>query len=138
MYHLFTFLLLVATMLPNIASAQFGGAENRPGFNEYINRNPNVGVNRSSGGIDFLPADKLSSITNVQRIIETISNYLLAILIAISVFFILWAAWLYLSSGGEEKATGAAKGYLIYAAIAIAVALFARALPDLVNSIFNS
>lgn len=123
--------LLASVLVPTLALAEPSG-----GSGVYGKIGGGYGV--SSGDINFLPADRLSSIDSVKGVIKTISNYLLAILIAVSVFFILWAAYLYLRSGGEEKATGAAKGYLIYAAVAIAVALFARALPSLVNSIFTS
>ncbi len=71
----------------------------------------------------------------VFNIIDTLSQYLFALLVAVTVFFVLYAAWLYLSSGGEAEATTQARNYLIYAAIAIAVGLFARALPSIVDSL---
>ena len=123
--------LLTGTLVPMFVLAQFGGAEKQSDFNEYINRNPNVGVNRSAGFAFRTNLDKNS----VFRIINEVADYLLLFLVAVSVFFILWAAWLYLSSGGEEGKTGAAKGYLVYAAIAIAVGLLAKAIPAIVASI---
>ena len=74
----------------------------------------------------------------VFDIIDVLSQYLFALLVAVTVFFVLYAAWLYLSSGGEAEATTKARSYLIYAAIAIAVGLFARALPAIVDSIIPS
>jgi len=75
------------------------------------------------------------TISNLSSKIDTIANYLLGLLIAVSVFFVLYAAYLYLSSGGGEKETTSARNYLIYAAVAIAVGLFAKAIPGIVDSI---
>lgn len=71
----------------------------------------------------------------VFDIIDVLSQYLFGLLVAVTVFFVLYAAWLYLNSGGETEGTTAARSYLIYAAVAIAVGLFARALPAIVDSI---
>ena len=72
---------------------------------------------------------------SVFDIIDQLSQYLFALLVAITVFFVLYAAWLYLSSGGEAEETKKARDYLIFAAVAVAVGLFARSLPYIVDSI---
>lgn len=53
------------------------------------------------------------------------------------VFFILLAAFYYLTSGGDPGKTGKANQMLMYAVIAIVVALVATSLPYLVRSLLG-
>lgn len=87
----------------------------------------------------FNPQGEFSPITtvNVFEILKTLFFYLFDILLAVSVFFFLYAAWLYLQSGGGEDTTKA-RNYLIYGAIGIAIALFSYAIPGIVDSILNN
>ncbi len=58
-------------------------------------------------------------------------------LMVLAVIFVLVAAYKYLTAGGDPEKVKAASNILIYAAIAIIVALFARGLPLLVNSLIG-
>ncbi len=76
-----------------------------------------------------LPTPDLSY-TGLIKTINGIANVLFAILVVLTVIFLIWAAWKYLNGAGDE-----AKGMIINAAIAIAIGLLARGLPLLVKSL---
>ena len=75
---------------------------------------------------DNLPAPRFQSYGGAIGLIEKAANWLLYIVIALAVIFIIYAGFLYLTSGGDEDKTKAAKNYIIYAIIGIAIALLAR------------
>lgn len=72
----------------------------------------------------------------VIDIFKTVSGWMLGILIALAVVFLIYAAFLYLTSGGEQESLTKAKNYLVYAIIAIGVGLLARGLVILAGTLF--
>lgn len=72
----------------------------------------------------------------VIDIFKTISGWMLGILIALAVIFLIYAAFLYLTSGGEQESLTRAKNFLVYALIAIGVGLLARGLVILAGTLF--
>ena len=60
-------------------------------------------------------------------ILNRITDWMYTILLVLAVIFIILAAFHYLTSGGSEEKVGKAHKMLIYTAIAVAVALLARA-----------
>ncbi|MFH1192951.1 MAG: hypothetical protein V1656_01380 [Candidatus Jorgensenbacteria bacterium] len=88
--------------------------------------------------VPTLPSNPLpGGVSDVYGYITTIANWLFGILLAVAVIFILYSAFLYLTSGGDEEKVGKAKGYLVYAVIAIAVGLLARGIVALVQTFFG-
>lgn len=73
----------------------------------------------------------------ITKAIERIANIIAIILFLISPLMILYAAWLYMTSGGDPKQTEQAKNVLIFALVAIFVALLAYAVPTMVIRLFN-
>lgn len=62
----------------------------------------------------------------IVNLIDKVANWMFTILLVLAVIFIVWAAYNYLlSEGNEEKVTAAHKA-LVYAAVAVAVAVLAR------------
>ena len=82
---------------------------------------------------------RFSSVTEiVDRVICPIALWMFNILLVLAVIFVVWAAYLYLTSGGDsEKVTKATKT-LTYTAVAVIVALVARAFPFVVASAFGA
>ena len=78
----------------------------------------------AQGGIQ--PTPPLPPDTSVFDIIQRIINWAFALLLILAVAFIIWAAFLYLTSGGNEEKTGTAKKYIIAAVVAIVIAALAR------------
>lgn len=75
------------------------------------------------------------TLNDLERIIINIANVLFFLLVISTTFFVLYAAYLYLTSGGEAETTKKARNYIIYAAIALAIGFFARALPGVVAGV---
>jgi len=80
------------------------------------------------------PAVYITDIDQIYGILERITDWLFIFFFAIAIIFILWGAWGYLIDTGE-KATGTGKKKLMAAAIAIIIALVARGLPFLLQTI---
>jgi uncharacterized membrane protein len=59
-------------------------------------------------------------------------------LIALAVIFVLVAAFKYLTAGGDPEKVKAAGSTLLYAAVAIGVALLARAVPLVIGSFLGA
>ena len=77
------------------------------------------------------------TVTNTGGIIVaacTIFNYMFLGLLLLGVLFVLLAAYRYLTAAGDPENVTKANRTLIYAAVAIAVSLFARALPVLIGN----
>jgi threonine/homoserine/homoserine lactone efflux protein len=70
-------------------------------------------------------------------IIRTATSWLFGILLLAAVVFLIYAAFLYLTSGGDEEKTKKAKSYVIYAVIAIAIGLLAQGIIALVYSLLG-
>jgi len=77
------------------------------------------------------------TIEEVFQFIQLASSWFLGILIALAVIFLLYSAFLYLTSGGDDTKVKSAKNYLVYALIAVAIGLVARGLILLVGSFFG-
>ena len=69
--------------------------------------------------------------------IKNITNWMLVFLIIIAVIFVIMAAFKYLGAGGDSEKVGAANKQIIYAAVAVAVGLLAKAVPFIVASILG-
>jgi hypothetical protein len=85
-----------------------------------------------------VPTGVLTSSTSVVNLFCGIIPWIFWGLIVLSIVFVLVAAYRYLfSSGDPEKVRGANKT-LIYAAIAIVVALIAAGVPSLINNFLGA
>jgi hypothetical protein len=81
----------------------------------------------------------LKSLGGLQVFICTvIVGWLFTFLVVLTIVFAFIAAFKYLTAGGDPEKVKSASSMLIYAAIAIIVALFARALPYFVSSLFGT
>lgn len=72
---------------------------------------------------------------NLQTIISRGVAWATGLLILLAVVFIIYAAYLFLTSGGNEEDIKKAKNYVIYAAVAIAVALLANGVVAVVKGL---
>ncbi len=78
--------------------------------------------------------DRNLSYGDVIRIIDNLANILFGLMVAVSVFYILWAAWMYI----QGKEIDEAKDKLLYAAIGLAVGLLAKLLPKVVFALLGN
>lgn len=91
-----------------------------------------------SAFIFFLfPIIVFGAIDSPQKVIDTIellSRWMLGFLLSMAVIFILVSAWNFLSAGGEKEKIESAKKQLMYTIAAVAIALVAKALVELVKA----
>jgi hypothetical protein len=79
-------------------------------------------------GAQNIPRQPQTGITTPQKVIQLIekaSGWFYSALVALAILFIIYAAFKFLTAGGDEKKVGEAKQQLIYAIIALAVAMLA-------------
>ena len=71
------------------------------------------------------------------NLLGLIANWVFAILIILVVFIILWAAFEFLTSGGDPEKTKSARNKLVWAAVGIVVAIIAFVFPSIVRSLIG-
>jgi hypothetical protein len=76
-------------------------------------------------------------IKTVGELLEAIINWLFWIALPLSVIFILYAAYLFITSGGKPEIIKKAKNTLIYTLIGFAIILLANSIPYLINEILS-
>ncbi len=70
---------------------------------------------------------------DVIRIIDNVANILFGLLVAVSVFYVLWAAWLYMQGEVDD-----AKPRLLNAGISLAIGLLSKLLPKVVFALLGN
>lgn len=107
---------------------------------ELMGEAPDGGSTAPDGGSTASkPVDdphEIDTVADVITIIDRITNWIFTIFIAASVIMILMAAFKYLTAGGGEE-TAKAHKMLMYSAVAIAVAILAKGLVAVVQSILK-
>ena len=73
----------------------------------------------------------------LQILVNRLTSYAIGIIIAISVLFILYAAFLFLMSGSDPGKATEARNVIIYAFVGIGVALAAQILVTIAQQIFT-
>jgi fumarate reductase subunit D len=93
----------------------------------------------TGGGLLFplLVFAQVRDINDIFQIIERLLSWLFALFILAAIFFVLWAAFKYLTSGGDPSKVGEATNRLIFAAVAIAVALLAASVQFIVGDLIG-
>ena len=76
-------------------------------------------------------------IKTVGELLEAIIKWLFWIALPLSVIFILYAAYLFITSGGKPEIIKKAKNTLIYTLIGFAIILLANSIPYLINEILS-
>ncbi len=92
---------------------------------------------QTGGGIGLPSATQTQVGTDVNGIVRFVCilfNYVFLALLLAAVAFVLLAAYRYLTAAGDPAKITTANKTLIFAAVAIAVALLARAVPVIVGS----
>ena len=83
------------------------------------------------------PPETPVTIERIVGILERFINWMFAILLAIAVIFIILAAFKYLTAGGDAEKIKSAHSQLIYAMVALGVALLSRGLIFLVKQLLG-
>lgn len=94
-----------------------------------------TGTVGAQGGIN--PTNVLPNTASIGDIIDRVINWAFGLLLVLAAVFILWAGFLYLTSGGDEEKTGSAKKYLIFAVWAIVVGALAKVIVFIVRELLG-
>lgn len=81
--------------------------------------------------------DAPTSVGEFEDVIDIVLTWMFSFLVFLAVVFVIVAAYKYLTAAGDPEKVKSASNTLIYAAIAIAVALLARGLPFLVGGLIG-
>ncbi len=95
----------------------------------------NLALAQTTGGIPEVRPISGGSV-NILTIANTIINWAFGLLLLLAAIFIIYAAFLYLTSGGGDG-KDAAKNYIVYAVVAIVVGALAKGLVFIVARILN-
>lgn len=87
--------------------------------------------NKDTGSNSTLGAERFNS-TGLEKTLEVVANYVVGILIIVAIFYILWAAYDFVTSSGSEEKVNSARRKIMYAAIGVIVALLAKGIVGLV------
>jgi len=69
---------------------------------------------------------------SIVEVVETIGGYVIGILVIVAVFYVLWAAYTFITAAGDTEKITSARNRIMYAGIGIIVALLARGIIALV------
>lgn len=83
------------------------------------------------------PATLVPETTGLDTLINKIATWATGLLIALSVLFIIYAAFLYLTAASEPKNVDKAKDTITYAIIAIIIALLSQVVKGVVTALFK-
>ncbi len=78
-----------------------------------------------------------SSFQDLVRVVQRFISWIFALFILLAVIFVLYAAFKYLVSGGDSGKVGEATNALVYAAVAIGVALIAASIQFIVGQLMG-
>lgn len=84
-----------------------------------------------------LPSGGPTGISGVFDLVCLIFGYLFFVLILATIFFVIMAAFKYLTAGGDPEKVKAASHQLLFAAVAIVVGILAKVLPSIAASIIG-
>ncbi len=85
-----------------------------------------------------VPAAIITDVTDVYTILNNVLNIVYTIFFIIAAFFIILAAFQYLTAQGDPEKTKTAKNMIIYAIVAIVVALLAVSVRGVVENFLDA
>ena len=71
-------------------------------------------------------------VVNLDTVLQNVRNLFFGVVIVACVFMILWAAFNYVTSGGDEKKTETAKKTITYAVVGLIIAALANTIVSIV------
>ncbi|MEK7635830.1 MAG: hypothetical protein AAB405_01940 [Patescibacteria group bacterium] len=93
-------------------------------------------ISQGSSDVDFKGEVQVGTMTELLNKITGVIKWIYTIFFILAGIFILAAAFTYLTAQGDPEKVGKAKSQIIYAIVAIVVALIALSIPAIVKSVF--
>lgn len=85
-----------------------------------------------------IPGSPITTVTGVVDVLDNIVRWVYIIFFILAVLFIIFAAFTYLTAGGDEDKVKKAKDQIIYAAVAIIVALLAVGFRPIIENFLST
>ena len=85
-----------------------------------------------------LPNSSINTPDQAIVILCNIAGWMFTFLIVLSVIFVIYAAFTYLTASGNQEKVTNANHMLIYAVVAIAVAIIAKGVPGIIGGILTT
>lgn len=92
----------------------------------------------SAGGTASVPQANITSLQSILNDLCVVFAWMFYFLIVVAVIFVIFAAFKYLTAGGDPEKVKGAGSTLLYAAVAIGVALLAKAIPLVIGSFLGA
>ncbi len=94
----------------------------------------------SNSPVPTIPSmgSRTGTVTGLVSILSDIVKWIYVIFFIVAVMFVIFAAFTYLTAGGDAEKVGNAKNQIIYAAVAIIVALLAVSLKAIIQNFLIS
>lgn len=90
-------------------------------------------ISLAQGGIEPITPKE----TNIQKVIDTVAAWATGLLVSLSVLFVIYAAYIYLTAAGDPEKVKHASTVIIYAAVSIGVALLAQVVKTVVRGLIQ-
>jgi hypothetical protein len=97
--------------------------------------NINTGPQGNSGYCGIPAPEGPQTAGSILQIIQRVGNWVFAFFLAISIIFLIWGAFEFVTGEGNPEKVSSAKRRLIYAVIGIGLALLANSVPAVLRSI---
>lgn len=94
-------------------------------------------IEPGSGGDLAGGTNVVTTLKEVKTTVQTVINFFIGLFWVLTVAALIYTAFLYLMSRGDEKKVESAKKYLLYTIIAAAVALFSTAVKPIVLNLLQ-
>ena len=102
-------------------------------FVGFAQGNPNFSGLTDNVSLGYIPEFDAATETLAERVV----NWMITLFWIATVGFLIWAAYLYLTAGGDEEAVGKAKKYLMYALVGGLVALLSTSLTGVIRNLLG-
>jgi len=82
-----------------------------------------------------IPESDINDMGSIVELVETLVNWFFWILMAVAVFMLLFAAFNWLTSAGNEEKVTSARKMLIWAIVGIIIALISKGLIEVIKNL---
>lgn len=127
---LIAFIALAGIVAPVIVSAQAGAPEGCKVTKDAVLNTEGL---RCAEDCPFNATDLDCGVCCLLNSVYTVTDWIFIFLMALSALMIILGAFNYVTSAGDPGKTEKGRNYIMYAAIGIAIALFAKAIPAIVK-----
>ena len=129
-------LTFAAAILPSASFAAPSSSISNSSNGSQVSNNSNGSQLSNSSAGDLGDPNEIDTVQDVINIIARLTNWMFTFLLLGAVIAIIYAAFIYLTSGGGEEVATAHK-IIMYAAIAIAVAMLSRGIVTVVEKLIK-